>query len=313
MTLTSSSPAPLAPASAAPAAGGPAASEPSPRSGAEGLPLLTLPPHARPRRQVGAGRESSAPMSVLETWLRLSLGLAWLALCSLAFALLLLVALPSRVTRIRISNVYGTFVGRGCAWLSGSTFTIGGEEHARGPAIFVSNHTSLLDIFLGIWLSPPGTCGVGKKEVVYYPLFGQFYLLSGNLRIDRGRRERAVASLRALATFVRAHGLSVFIWPEGTRSPSGRLSPFKKGAFHVALATGLPVVPMVVAGAHRAWENRSLRLRPTRVDVTFLPPIDTHAWREETLAAHIHEVEACFAAHLPEDQGPAPAATAAAA
>lgn len=262
---------------------------------------------------VGPATLVRGPMGFAESVVRLGLGLAWVCACSLVFAVALFVLLPSRVARIKVGNVYGSFIGKGCAWLTGSRYTISGREHAdpARPAIYVANHASLVDIFLGAWLSPTGTCGVAKKEIIFYPFFGQFFWLAGHLRVDRGNHERAVASLRELAELVRRHALSIFIWPEGSRSRDGRLRPFKKGAFHLALATGLPIVPVVIAGSHRAWETRSLRLARTDVDVTFLPPIDTSGWRRETLDAHIAEVERVMAAALPLDQRPLEAAKAA--
>lgn len=266
------------------------------------------PPHQTISRQLGQSREVETTISRIETIARLTLGMLWLTLCSLGFAVLLLLAFPSRLSRIKIANHYGTFVGMGCAWISGSTFYIRGLEHAdrNRPAIYVSNHTSILDIFLGIWLSPVGTCGVGKKNVVYYPVFGQFYFLSGHLRLDRGNREKAIASLQALAAYVRKNRLSVFIWPEGTRSRDGRLQPLKKGFFHLALSCGLPIVPMVVRGAHRGWEKNTLQLRRVPIEVEFLEPIDTQAWCLENLDEHIAEVSAVFENHLPESQRPLP-------
>ncbi|MCC7072631.1 MAG: 1-acyl-sn-glycerol-3-phosphate acyltransferase [Deltaproteobacteria bacterium] len=276
---------------------------------------LSRPFPARPApaaEVVGPPTLVRGPLGLVESTLRLSLGLAWVCLCSLMFAVALFVLLPSRVARIKVGNVYGSFIGKGCAWLTGSRYTIKGREHAdpARPAIYVANHASLVDIFLGAWLSPTGTCGVAKKEIIFYPFFGQFFWLAGHLRLDRGNHGRAVASLRELAALVKRHALSIFIWPEGTRSKDGRLRPFKKGAFHVALATGLPIVPMVIAGSHRAWETRSLRLARTEVEVTFLPPIDTTGWRRETLDEHIAEVERVMAAALPYDQRPAPTAVA---
>ncbi len=249
----------------------------------------------------------AGPMGRLESALRLGAGLVWMFVTSAVFLVALVVLLPSRVARIRVGNIYGTFAGKGCAWLTGSRYTIHGREHAdpARPAIYAANHASIIDIFLGIWLSPTGTCGVAKKEVIYYPFFGQFYWLAGHLRIDRGDRERAVASLKYLAELVKDNALSIFIWPEGHRSRDGRLRPFKKGAFHLALSTGLPIVPMVIAGSHRGWEARSLRLCRADIAVTFLPPIDTSGWRRETLDEHIAEVERIMAAALPQDQRPA--------
>lgn len=245
-------------------------------------------------------------MGRLETMVRLLLGLAAMGIGSAVFLVALVACIPSRNVRIRIGNVYGSVVGKSCAWLTGSRYRIRGRRFADGsrPAIYVANHASIVDIFLGIWLSPTGTCGVGKKEVIYYPFFGQFFWLAGHLRIDRNNRESAVASLKGLAELVKKHALSIFIWPEGHRSRDGRLRPFKRGAFHLALATGLPVVPMVIAGTQNAWESRSLRLRRAHVDVTFLPPIDTSTWTAETLDAHIEEVARVFAEALPEEQRP---------
>jgi 1-acyl-sn-glycerol-3-phosphate acyltransferase len=142
--------------------------------------------------------------------------------------------------------------------------------------------------------------------VIWYPFFGQFFWLAGHLTIDRNNRGSAIEALKGLATLVAKHGLSIFVWPEGTRSRDGRLRSFKKGAFHVALATKLPVVPMVITGAHHAWESRSLRLRRRTVYVTFLPPIDTTSWEKDHLDEHIHTVERVFADALPEEQKPLP-------
>ena len=255
-------------------------------------------------RQLGGVCDGDKTMSRFETIMRLALGMGWLTLCSVCFAIVLILALPSRLLRIKIANHYGTWAGKGCAWFSGSSFQIRGLEHAnRGrPAIYVSNHTSILDIFLGIWLSPVGTCGVGKKNVIYYPVFGQLYFLSGHLRLDRGNREKAIASLQGLARYVQKNRLSVFIWPEGTRSRDGRLQPMKKGAFHLALSCGLPIVPMVVTGAHRGWTKNTLALRRVPIQVEFVEPIDTSRWKLETLDAHMEEVSQVFEAHLPESQ-----------
>lgn len=254
--------------------------------------------------QLGGTCDGDKEMSRFETVLRLGLGMGWLTICSVFFATLLLLAMPSRLLRIKIANHYGTWAGKGCAWFSGSSFQIRGLEHANRerPAIYVSNHTSILDIFLGIWLSPVGTCGIGKKSVIYYPVFGQLYYLSGHLRLDRGNREKAIASLQGLAKYVQKNRLSVFIWPEGTRSRDGRLQPMKKGAFHLALSCGLPIVPMVVTGAHRGWTKNTLALRRVPVEVEFVEPIDTSNWKLETLEDHMEEVSQVFEAHLPESQ-----------
>lgn len=254
---------------------------------------------------VGPDAPREGPLGRVEGALRLLLGLTWVGLCSTVFLLALLVCLPWRATRIRLGNVYGHAAGKGAAWLTGSRFVVEGTPPPGAPpALYVCNHASILDVFVGIWMAPIGTCGVAKKEIVYYPFFGQFYWLAGHLTLDRGNNTRAVAALERLVGFVLRHRLSVYIWPEGTRSADGRLLPFKRGAFYLALDTRLPIVPIVLSGTHRAWPNHTLTLYRTTVTVKFLPPIDTTTWTRETLDVHIAELREVYVRALPEDQRP---------
>ncbi len=242
-------------------------------------------------------------MLLLTSLVRQLLGLAVMAVMAPLFAVGCLF-LPPRVWRIKFCNFFGHTMGRFVVWLCGTR--IQGNPvpamNAAMPAIYVSNHTSPLDIFLGIWLAPYGTCGVAKKEVVWYPFFGQLYLLSGHLRVDRGNHGRALEAMREVAELVRGKGLGIWLWPEGTRSRDGRLLPFKKGFAHLALATGLPVVPVVVSGAHRIWRKNSLFIDPGVVTIKVLPAIDTSAWRSETLDQHIADVRQAINAALPPEQ-----------
>lgn len=243
-------------------------------------------------------------MLLLSSALRMLLGLVVMAVSTVIFAVACLLLLPSRILRIKVCNFFGHVIGRTCIFIAGATPTGDGraEMNKVFPAIYVSNHTSPLDIFLGIWLSPFGTCGVAKKEVVYYPFFGQLYWISGHLRLDRGNRERAVEALKGTAELMRSHGLGVWIWPEGTRARDGRLLPFKKGFAHLALATRLPVVPVVVKGAHKGWEKGSMIMKPCTVEVKVMAPIPTKDWTLADLDARIAEVRDVFLHELPEDQ-----------
>lgn len=249
---------------------------------------------------------SNAPMDFLTSIVRMALGLAAMALGVVVFALICIPLLPWRVARIKVCNVFGHLMGRAVFLITGTTPTGHGraEMDRLFPAIYVSNHTSPLDIFFGIWLSPIGVCGVAKKEVVYYPFFGQLYWISGHLRVDRQNRERAVEALHQTAELIKKHRLGVWIWPEGTRAADGRLLPFKKGFAHMALATRLPVVPVVVKGSHKVWRKNSMIFHPGEVEVTVLPPIPTGSWTLERLDEHIAEVRDAFIRELPEDQRP---------
>lgn len=241
--------------------------------------------------------------------LRLTVGLVYMAIAVAVFMLVCLLVAPWRGLRIRACNVFGHITGRFCLWLASAELKDPRGCKARAeqfyPAIYVSNHTSALDIFIGVWLGPLGVVGVAKKEVVWYPFFGQLYAISGHLLIDRNDRSNAVAALGSLAGLIAKHSLSVWMWPEGTRSKDGRLRPFKKGFAHLALATRLPIVPVVVTGAHRAWRKGSIILEPTSIGIQVLDPIPTTDWSVETLDVHIADVHRRFADALPEDQRPA--------
>jgi 1-acyl-sn-glycerol-3-phosphate acyltransferase len=248
------------------------------------------------------GRGSSRLVSVV----KLAGGIVLLAVLVPIALALLIPLLPWRWTRVRLSNSLGMICGSGIMWLSRCPLTVEGRERISSdrPAIYAGNHTSIYDTFLSIWLSPVGTVGVAKKEIVYYPLFGLAWLLSGNLSIDRSDPERAKKSLSMLARVVRERRLHLFMWPEGRRSHDGRLLPFKKGIIHLAIETKLPIVPMVIQGAHRAWAKATLSLRKVPIKVTFLPPIDTRGWSEDRIDEHLETVRRAFIGVLPPDQQP---------
>lgn len=243
------------------------------------------------------------PLSRTSARLRIAAGFGWAALWLLPTLALAALCLPWRGLRIRVGNLFGKVVGVGCNFVMGIRLNVHGAEHLGAqPAIYLSNHTSTSDVWIGSMLCPFGGCGVAKREIVRVPVFGQVFWLTGHLRIDRGSPERAKAALAELASVVHRHRLSIWIWPEGTRSRDGRLQPLKKGFVHMACASGLPVVPVVVVGAHRRWPARQLRLSTGPVDVHVLPPVDTSAWRPEEAGQRAAEIHALFQAHLPPDQ-----------
>jgi 1-acyl-sn-glycerol-3-phosphate acyltransferase len=239
--------------------------------------------------------------------LRLAAGLVCIGVLVLTMTPILIVLLPSRVLRIRVTNTFGSWIGRSVMWCTGCRVTVRGAENVSPdrPAIYANNHTSILDAFTTIWLTPAGTVGVAKKEVFYYPFYGQAWWLAGHVFVDRGRTEKAKAALRKTAKFIRERGLHLCILPEGTRSNTGRLLPFKKGIVHMALETKLPIVPMVTMGLENVWKRGSLRITPAEVTIVFLPPIPTDDWKEETIDAHIEAIRAPFLATLPPSQQPA--------
>ncbi|MBM4356375.1 MAG: 1-acyl-sn-glycerol-3-phosphate acyltransferase [Deltaproteobacteria bacterium] len=234
-------------------------------------------------------------------------GLAVVAGASVLQAVILLVLLPFRSARIRSCIVFERIVGHACTRLAGARIEISGRGHLdpRRPAIYVVNHSSMLDLFITLRYMPFGAVGVVKKEVIYYPFFGQLYLLTGHLRVDRGHHAAAVASMRSLGELVRRAKLSIVMSPEGTRARDGRLLPFKRGMAHLAIQTGLPIVPVVIMGAHRVLRSDSLSVRGGTVRVQVLPAMSTSHWTVERTNEATEEIHRVFRDHLPEDQQPA--------
>jgi 1-acyl-sn-glycerol-3-phosphate acyltransferase len=254
-------------------------------------------------------------LSRLSSLVRLTLGFGLIAVSAVVWMIALLPLLPWRVLRIRACNLYGKLIGRSIVFIAGATPIIRHREllDASMPAIYVPNHTSTLDAFLGIWLCPWSGCGVAKKEVRQVPFFGWLYVLSGHLLVDRSNTERAIASMNETAALMKKHQLGAWIWPEGTRSKDGRLLPLKKGFVHLAIAAGVPVVPVVVHGAHRNWPRGKFSFHPCAVEIDVLPAVDTSSWRAETADQHAQQIHDLMAAALKDEQKPRPVPTAVAA
>jgi len=146
----------------------------------------------------------------------------------------------------------------------------------HAPVVFMSNHQSLIDIAAIIDTLPPSVSWrfVAKKELVRIPIFGWCLVTTGQIIIDRGNRERAVASLRRAAERIRG-GASVIVFPEGTRSPDGSLRPFKSGPFHLAVEAQVPIIPITVSGSQRITPKGSIEVHPGTVKIVFGKPIPT--------------------------------------
>src|SRR5438477_3189660 len=161
---------------------------------------------------------------------------------------------------------------------------VGTERIPSGTCLFVANHTSTVDAPAVVGAIPRRIAILLKKSLFSYPIVGQAFQLAQFIPVDRSKQESAIASLEKAIAAMRG-GQSFLICPEGTRSPDGRLQEFKKGAVVMAIKAGVPIVPMVCSGAHRAMEKRSLKLRPGEILVEFLAPIDasqfTFAEREK--------------------------------
>lgn len=113
-----------------------------------------------------------------------------------------------------------------------------------GPAVYVANHQSNYDVFTMSNAVQPGTVTVGKKSLKWIPIFGQMYWLTGNILIDRKNTSKAMSTMNVTVNKITKNKLSVWMFPEGTRSKGRGLLPFKTGAFRTAIQANVPIVPI---------------------------------------------------------------------
>ena len=145
------------------------------------------------------------------------------------------------------------------------------------PYIFMCNHASNLDPPIVIPVMPRRTSVLVKKELFRVPILGWGMRLASLVPVDRRNREAAIASLRSAAGVLRS-GVNMTIWPEGTRSSDGRLLPFKKGPFYLAMESGVPIVPITLAGTHQIWRKGEFAIHPGTATVIFHEPLDPAAY-----------------------------------
>jgi len=159
------------------------------------------------------------------------------------------------------------------------------------PAIYIGNHQNNYDMVTAANIVQPPTVTVGKKSLVWVPFFGLLYWLTGNILIDRDNRAKAHGTLSQVVDQIRKRRVSIWMFPEGTRSRGRGLLPFKTGAFHAAVTAGVPIIPVCVSNTHNKiklnrWNNGL-------VIVEMLPPIDVSGYDKNqvrALATHCREV-----------------------
>ncbi len=225
---------------------------------------------------------------------QLPLILTWMVLFYVP--LLLFTLLTFGAFTAPLLHYFSRFWGRVSLRLLSVGIDVQGWEfiRTREPRILIFNHSTTLDLFLIAAIMPPAPLPLAKAELAGYPVLGWLWRALGVIFIDRSDTARAKADLDRAGARILAERRTVVVAPEGTRSPTGELLPFKKGAFHLALATRAPIVPVVVNAAHRLMPKGALHARPGVVRMRFLAPISTAAWRLESLDGHVAEVRDRF-------------------
>jgi putative phosphoserine phosphatase/1-acylglycerol-3-phosphate O-acyltransferase len=167
--------------------------------------------------------------------------------------------------------------------LIGLNLKVTGEQHlwSHRPAVFIFNHQSNVDLVVVSRLMRRDITGVGKREIRDIPVLGRVMESAGIVLIDRQDSASAIEALTSLVDTMRVEGKSVCLSPEGTRTLTPKLAKFKKGAFHLAIQAGAPIVPIVIHNSSDVQPKGDMIVHPGTVDVEVLPPIDTSNLRQK--------------------------------
>ncbi len=191
-------------------------------------------------------------------------------LVSTVAGLLVCLVRPFHAENVRIfSHWYGKV-----AWLLGIAVEIRRDSSivSGKPYVYIANHQNSLDLFVMSNAVQSRTVTIGKTSLKYIPFFGQLYWLSGNILIDRHNKSRALGAMLGAAERISRDNVSVWMFPEGTRSYGRGLLPFKMGAFHIALEAGVPLVPVCMSSTHGQFKLN--RWNNGKVIIQLLAPVE---------------------------------------
>ncbi len=165
-------------------------------------------------------------------------------------------------------------------WAAGARLEVEGREHldAGRPTLYVSNHQSTIDIPVLFAALPLGLRFIAKEQLRWVPLIGWYIQMAGHILIDRSNHARAIASLDRAAEEISRRRVSLIVFPEGTRSADGRILPFKRGSFGLALKARIPVVPVTLEGSASVMPRRSWHVRPGLIRVRIGAPVDVRGF-----------------------------------
>jgi len=214
-----------------------------------------------------------------------------------------LIGFPAAYIQGHIRVLYQLFMwgARAGVWLAGVRVEKVGLEKLdfSRSYIFMSNHVSNLDPPIQIPALPKQTSVMVKKELFKVPILGQAMRMGNLVPVDRGNRDAGIEAVHAAKTVIVDKGMNMTIYVEGKRSFDGKLLPFKKGPFYLAMECGVPIVPMTIVGTHYAMPKARFAIKPGKVQVIFHAPIEPKDFVDRD---HLMErVRAVIESGLPEE------------
>ena len=175
-----------------------------------------------------------------------------------------------------VAHLVGRFWAKSIVFVSRVKVSVQGLERIDPGTtyVYMANHQSMFDILALLGYLPVQFRWLAKMELFHIPLFGYSMARVGYIGIDRSNRKAAYESLQQAAQKI-AQGVSVVVFPEGTRSPDGQIKPFKAGGFYLAIRSGRPIVPVVICGSHHVMPKGMIRVNPGRIVLSINRPIET--------------------------------------
>ena len=213
------------------------------------------------------------------------------------------VGIPRTLLTGRVDWLYWTAmkVALGGVKLIGIKVEVQGLERfdPKGTYIYMCNHVSNLDPPIVVPLIPRRTSVLVKKELFRVPILSRAMLLGSFVPVDRSNRDAAIASVQR-ASEVLHSGINITVFPEGTRSRDGRLKPFKKGPFHMAIESGASIIPMTIYGTETMMPKRGWSISTGKATLVFHAPVDPKRFgsREELMAAVQNAVASALPKHM---------------
>lgn len=176
----------------------------------------------------------------------------------------------------RLINLFTKIWTNTILWGAGVKISVEGLENIDPDSsyVYMANHQSLFDILAVLKTLPLPVRFIAKKELFSIPIFGWALSAVGMIKIDRSNRQKAIVSMNKALQTIKG-GVSIILFPEGTRSKDGLIHEFKKGGFVIAIKGGIPVVPVTIHGTHSILQKHSLKLKPGHVAMRIDKPITT--------------------------------------